>query len=252
MEKGITRRETIKGLAAIFGGLLAFDLSPLPPGPEPKLAGETLIYSFSVLKFADVGTATFSLDKEGNDLYLGTFKTDPRGLLPKLASVPRFTYQARMERLNGGRLRALEIIRRREGSEVREERESYDYNLGIFTYQVSIDGEKKETGQREIPRGTMIDSFLSIFYNLRLQVYGEVKEGASFETQSLDKKRGLINIHIKVDGDGNRLLAQVTGDGKKGQIDLLLNRELVPVAISAVNFIGPFDLFGKLKERKTA
>ena len=253
----ITRRTALKYLTAL-GGALLLPTPRVKGQPLPTLLGESLTYKVSFLFWEEVGTVTFSFKRDGDGpFYLAQVNAQTKGFIARLAGNPRFWYQSHMEMTPWGRLRTVEFIRIQERNGIKKEtRESFDYREGVMVRRDFRDDRPYKVRRYPIPPGAAIDDFVTAFYNFRLQAYGQVRPGTSFEVATVPRKGERSKIFIKVEEQGGDLLALVNTDqeifGTRGSpIKLLLNRQLIPTMVTVTSVLGLGDAVGRLKDRKT-
>ena len=254
---GLSRRELLKGFILAAS---AFSLEGVSLVPS-RYTGERLTYQVAFLWFSDAGAVRISFRQEENSsIYVGTIETEARGFIARLAGNPKFFYRSRMELLPGkNRFRCLESVERQESGGVgRHLKETLDYQKGLRVRTWGKDGQPAKSREFPIPPGTLLDDFLTAFYNFRLQAYGKVRKGAQFDVDTMDKN-GTSQIHIKVtEEEGERpdeLTVLVTGDqamfgSKKTKIRMAIANDLVPRTVAVVSVLGLGDAVGKLTKRE--
>ncbi len=108
------------------------------------------------------------------------------------------------------------------------------------------------------------DDMISVIYNLRNEIYGEVKEGASFNITTVYKdKIPSFSADVRSAEDSDELskwqdiipdikyvvdvaLDPEILDSKEGKLVILLTEDLTPVGYVAKDVIGFGDLYGLL------
>jgi hypothetical protein len=140
----------------------------------------------------------------------------------------------------------------------------YDYEKNICNYKTWRHGVVHKEGSLEL-ESEGCDDMISVTYNLRNEIYGEVKKSASFNittvykdksphfsanvrsaenSDELSKWQGIIpDIKYVVDVALDPELL----DSKEGKLVVLLTEDLTPVGYMAKNVIGFGDLYGVLE-----
>jgi len=107
---------------------------------------------------------------------------------------------------------------------------------------------------------------ISVAYNLRNEIYGDVKEGASFNITTVYKDKSTsftANVRSAENSEelskwqniipGIKYVVDIALDpevldSKEGKLIVLLTEDLVPVGYMAKDVIGLGDLYGVLEE----
>jgi len=140
----------------------------------------------------------------------------------------------------------------------------YDYENNICNYKIWRRGVAHKEGSLELePEGC--DDMISVTYNFRNEIYGEVKEGASFNITTVYKNKSPnFNAGVRSGEDSDELskwqdiihgikyvvdvaLNPEILDSKEGKLVILLTDDLTPVGYVVKDAIGFGDLYGVLE-----
>ena len=122
--------------------------------------------------------------------------------------------------------------------------------------------------EREVKLDSKVsDDGISAFYNLRSEMYGEIKDGARFNISTAYKDRtsdSTIYVRTPVSSDnlykrmGSNFTASFAAeinidpevfDSKDGKVVILFTDDLMPIGFIAKNVFGFGDLYGNLEEK---
>ncbi len=229
-----------------------------------KFEGEVLKYNIVFWLFKKVGTATFKCEKNGDGLVV-TIDASTAGFLDKIIHRHNI-YKTTMVIDNiTNRLKPVNSYEKK----VKREKErimvaDYDYENNIYNYKTWRHGVVHKEGSLKLePKGC--DDMMSVSYNLRNEIYGEIKEGASFNITTVYKdKSPNFNANVR-SAEGSEELSKWQGiipdikyvvdvaldpellDSKEGKLVVLLTEDLIPVGYVAKDVIGFGDLYGVLE-----
>jgi hypothetical protein len=230
-----------------------------------RFEGEVLKYNIGFWLFKNAGTATFKCEKNGDSLVV-TIDASTAGFLDKIIhrhNVYRTTMKIdnvtnRFKPVNSYEKK---VKRKKERIMVAD----YDYENNICKYKTWRNGSIHKEGSLKLePEGC--DDMISATYNLRNEIYGEVKEGAGFNITTVYKDKS-PNFSANVrSAEGSVELSKWKDvfpdikyvvdvaldsevlDSKEGKLVILLTEDLTPVGYVAKDVIGFGDLYGFLVE----
>ena len=230
-----------------------------------KFEGEVLKYNIGFWLFKKVGTATFKCEKDGDNLVV-TIDAHTEGFLGKIIHRHN-NYRTTMvidditDRLKPINSYEKKVKRKKERVMVAD----YDYVNNICNYKTWRRGVVHKEGSLELePKGC--DDMISVTYNFRNEIYGEVKEGSSFNISTVYKdKSPNFSANVRSAEDSDELskwqdiipdikyvvdvaLDPELLDSKEGKLVVLLTDDLIPVGYVAKDVIGFGDLYGFLEE----
>jgi hypothetical protein len=230
-----------------------------------KFEGEVLKYNIGFWLFKKVGTAIFKCEKDGDTLVV-TIDACTAGFLDKIIHRHNI-YRTTMtidditNRLKPINSYEKKIKRKKERIMVTD----YDYVNNICNYKTWRHGVVHKEGSIKLePKGC--DDMISVSYNFRNEIYGEVKEGSSFNITTVYKDKSpnfSANVRSAEDSDelskwqdvipDIKYVVDITLDpelldSKEGKLVVLLTEDLTPVGYVAKDVIGFGDLYGFLEE----
>ncbi|MFV1975057.1 MAG: DUF3108 domain-containing protein [Candidatus Scalindua sp.] len=230
-----------------------------------KFEGEMLKYNIGFWLFKNVGTATFKCEKKDDGLVV-TIDACTAGFLDKIIHRHNIYRTTMVIDDITNRLKPVNSYEKK----IKREKErimitDYDYENNICNYKTWRHGVVHKEGSIELePEGC--DDMISVTYNLRNEIYGEVKEGASFNITTVYKdKSPNFNANVRSAEDSDELskwkdlfpdikyvvdvaLDSELLDSKEGKLVVLLTEDLTPVGYVAKDVIGLGDLYGLLEE----
>ncbi len=224
-----------------------------------KFDGEVLKYRIGFWIFKRVGIATFKCERNGDDL-VATIDACTTGFLDKI--IHRHNIYKTTMKIENGTNRLIPINSYEKKIKRKKERviiTNYDYENNMCEYKTWRNGliHKKESVKLKPDR---CDDTISVGYNFRNEIYGEVKEGASFNITTVykDKSPNLsvnvrsadnsvelskwINIIPNVKYVADVALDPEILDSKEGKLVVLYTEDLIPVGFLAKDVIGFGDL----------
>ncbi len=228
-----------------------------------KFEGEVLKYNIGFWLFKNVGTAPFKCEKKDDGLVV-TIDACTAGFLDKMIHRHNI-YRTTMTIDNiTNRLKPVNSYEKK----VKREKErimitDYDYENNICNYKTWRHGVVYKEGSIELePEGC--DDMISVTYNLRNEIYGDVKDGATFNITTVYKYKSpnfSANVRSAEYSDElskwqdiipdikyvvNVALDPELLDSKEGKLIVLLTEDLIPVVYVAKDVIGFGDLYGVL------
>ncbi|GAX60315.1 beta-lactamase class C and other penicillin binding proteins [Candidatus Scalindua japonica] len=227
--------------------------------------GEVLRYNIGFWLFKKVGTATFKCERDGDSLVV-TIDACTAGFLDKIIHRHNI-YRTTMtidditNRLKPVNSYEKKIKREKERAMVTD----YDYENNICSYKTWRHGMVHKEGSHKLePEGC--DDMISVSYNFRNEIYGEVKDGADFNIATVYKdKSPNFSAHVR-SAEGSDEQSKWKGiipdikyivdialdpellDSKEGKLVVLLTEDLIPVGYVAKDVVGFGDLYGFLEE----
>ncbi|KHE90283.1 MAG: DUF3108 domain-containing protein [Candidatus Scalindua rubra] len=229
-----------------------------------KFEGEVLKYNIGFWFLKNVGTATFKCEKKDDGLVI-TIDACTEGFLDKIIHRQHIYRTTMMIDNITNRLKPVNSYVKK----VKREKErimitDYDYENNICNYKTWRHGVVHKEGSLKLePEGC--DDMISVTYNLRNEIYGDVKEGASFNITTVYKdKSPNFSANVRSAEDSNELakwkgiipgikyvvdvaLDPEALDSKEGKLVVLLTEDLTPVGYVAKDVIGLGDLYGVLE-----
>jgi len=230
-----------------------------------KFEGEVLKYNIGFWLFKKVGTATFKCERNDDGMVV-TIDAQTEGFLDKIIHRHN-NYRTTMvidditDRLKPINSYEKKVKRKKERVLVAD----YDYVNNICNYKTWRRGVVHKEGSIEL-ESKGCDDMISVTYNFRNEIYGEVKEGSGFNISTVYKDKSpnfSANVRSAEDSDelskwqdiipGIKYVVDVALDpelldSKEGKLIVLLTEDLIPVGYVAKDVIGFGDLYGFLEE----
>ena len=194
----------------------------VPNGKITRFSGETLFYDISFLWFKNAASAKVSFFKE-NGKYFSVLEASTKGFVGFFTSYRKHFYKTEFEVIDEGKkLRPITFQRKVTiGSKVEATHHNFDYNKRSHTWQVWLNDDIIETGQREIPAGGAFNDILTSFYNVRNQVYGKLENDKKFQIQTIPSKgHDKIYVHVRSEQDTEEFRVE---EGRKKMDQILIN-----------------------------
>ena len=161
------------------GSAVATENSPSPT-LVPPFVGEDLSYDISFWLFKNAASARMTFLKTAQG-YEATVEAQTGGVVGFLTRHMQETMKSVMRfDQSTGRLQPLlfqEVFRKGEQERIKTVEFKYEKKILIVTYEGT--GRKKTVITKHLPKDD-IDDLLSAFYNLRLGIFGEIKQGKIF------------------------------------------------------------------------
>jgi hypothetical protein len=230
-----------------------------------KFEGEVLKYNIGFWLFKKVGTVIFKCEKSDDGLVV-TIDASTTGFLDKIIHRHNIYKTTMVIDDITNRLKPVNSYEKK----VKREKErimitDYDYENNICNYKTWRHGVVHKEGSLKLePEGC--NDMISVTYNLRNEIYGEVKEGASFNITTVYKdKSPNFSANVLSAEDSDELsrwkdlfpdikyvvdvaLDPEALDSKEGKLVVLLTEDLIPVGYVAKDVIGFGDLYGILEK----
>ncbi|MFQ5687173.1 MAG: DUF3108 domain-containing protein, partial [Candidatus Scalindua sp.] len=222
-----------------------------------------LKYNIGFWLFKKVGTAIFTCEKDGDGLVV-TIDASTTGFLDKIIHRHNIYRTTMMIDDITNRLKPVNSYEKKEKREKeRTMNTDYDYENNIYNYKTWRNGVVYQEGSLKLqPKGC--DDMISVTYNFRNEIYGEIKEGANFNITTVYKDKSpdfSANVRSAEDSDelskwqdvipGIKYVVDIALDpeildSKEGKLVVLFTEDLIPVGYVAKDVIGFGDLYGVL------
>lgn len=239
-------------------------------GPEADHVAKTmeykLNYDIGFWIFQRMGTGVATLEKADKPAtYMVTLEAHPVGIFAKLVK-RQVIYQTVMEfDKKSNRLRPLCSSQKRiKDGKTREKIIKFDYEKGecIFEYRKDAVLEKEKT--IPIPSGVTPEDPVTAFHNLCNGVYGEIKEGSTYNVNIMVKEKpssltfevcppeykkefALREDYEKDFGFIAKInVAPEVVESKRGDIFVCFSNDSIPLGVKVKDVIGFGDLYGHL------
>ena len=230
-----------------------------------KFDGELFKYNIGFWLFKKRGTATLKCKKEHNHMIV-TIDATTTGLIGKMLHRHN-TYRTTMVLDNDtNSLKPLNTYEKKvKGEKERIKITNYDYVNDVRKCKIWKNGIVRRENEIKL-ENRVKDDGISAFYNLRNEMYGEVKEGASFDICTAYRDRSTDSkVYVRLPAKSDKLskwdqgalnirfAADITMDpeifdSEEGKLVILFTGDLKPVGFIAKNVIGFGDLYGVLDE----
>ncbi len=242
----------------------------LPAGKITRFAGETLYYDISFLWFKNAASAKVSFFEE-HGKYFSVLEASTKGFVGFFTSYRKHFYKTEFEVIdNGNKLRPKTFLRQVTiGSQTEATLHKFDYTSRSHTWEVQVNGETVETGQREISAGEAFNDILTSFYNVRNSAYGRLKNGKTFKIRTIPEKgHDEISVYVfpeleqekfRVEEERakrNELLINIIVPkeifkSKTGELMVWVSKHYVPVETTVKDYILLGDLHARFIRRET-
>ncbi|KKN18297.1 hypothetical protein LCGC14_0957190 [marine sediment metagenome] len=230
-----------------------------------KFEGEVLKYNIGFWLFKRIGAATFKCERNSNNLVV-TIDAGTAGFFDKI--IHRHNIYRTIMKIEDGTNRLMPISSYEKKIKRKKERvmaTNYDYENDICNFKTWRNGVIHKEGSVKL-EPDKCDDMISVSYNFRNEIYGEVKEGASFNVTTVYKdKSPNFSVNVSSADNSDELskwkdiitdVKYVTDialdpevlDSKEGKLIVLYTEDLVPVGFIAKDVIGFGDLYGFLIE----
>jgi hypothetical protein len=230
-----------------------------------KYIGETLKYNVGFWIFNKIGTVELRTLREGNNIVV-TIDGSTAGMIDGILHRHNLYKTTLALDKDINRLKPLSTYEKKiKGDKERVKITDYDYVNNIRKYSIWKDGKFRR--EREIKLENKVsDDGISAFYNLRGEMYGEIKDGARFNISTVYKDRSADstiyvrtpvisdNLHKRQGSDFTASFAAEINidpevfDSKDGKVVILFTDDLLPIGFIAKNVLGFGDLYGNLEE----
>ncbi len=243
--------------------VLSFERERMSKSNIAKFDGELFKYNIGFWLFKKMGTATLQCKREHNHMTV-TIDATTTGLIGKMLHRHN-TYRTTMVLDNDtNSLKPLNTYEKKiKGEKERIKIINYDYVNDVRKCKIWRNGIIRR--QNEVKLGNRVkDDGISAFYNLRNEMYGEVKEGARFDICTAYRDRSTdAKVYVRLPAKSDKLskwnqggsnvcfAADITMDpeifdSEEGKLVILFTSDLKPVGFIAKDVIGFGDLYGVL------
>ncbi len=230
-----------------------------------KFDGESFKYNIGFWVFKKMGTATLQCNVEHDDVTV-TLDAYTTGLFDKLLHRHN-NYKVTMVLDNDTkRLKPLVSHEKKiKGEKERVKITNYDYVNEICQFKTLKNGKVHREKEVKLDKNVSDDA-ISAFYNLRNEIYGEVKEGSNFNIRTAYRDRTTeSSIFVRLPEKSDKIsrwndvalkasfAADITMDpeifnSEEGKQVILFTGNLQPIGFIAKDVIGFGDLYGVLEE----
>lgn len=231
-----------------------------------KFVGESFKFNVGFWIFNKIGTVVLQTISDGSNLVV-TIDSSTTGMIDGILHRHNVYKTTMTLDKDINRLRPLSTYEKKvKGDKERVKVTDYDYVNNIRKFTIWKDGKLRR--EREVKLGSKISvDGISAFYNLRGEMYGEIKDGAEFNISTAYKDRSAdstINVRTPVNSDklykrkGSNFTASFAAeisvdpevfDSKDGKVVILFTDDLLPIGFIAKNVLGFGDLYGNLEEK---
>ncbi len=240
-----------------------------PRGDIRRFTGETLHFDISFLIFENAASANVRFYEEDGK-YQAVLRGKTKGFVGFFTAYREHIYKAIFEVIDDGRrVRAREFIRKViEGGKVEKSNHIFDYKNRVHRWFEYVNEDLVETGKEDIPPGVNFDDILSVFYNFRNGVYGDIERGAKFEIKTVPEKGSdHISIHVQDKEEEEKARAQENRPAREellidviapkevfhtesGVIRLWASKHFIPLESRIQDYIFLGDLRANLRKRE--
>ncbi len=272
MRTDLYRRSLLKAIFSslsllVLEGPLSLIRGEVRRGIGETFSGERLHYRIGFWWFKDAAKGSIAFEGEGRGRYVATVRAETLGIIGWLTRYRKDIYHAYMEEIDGGRRLRTYLFEKEVniGGRIRKGYIRADYNSGVVEWKSWGSGPERG-GKDPIPEGRILDDPIGAFYNFRYGAYGPVEEGRSYRIDTFPKDGRIQTIQIRIATEEEKMrrlrsmghkvayLVDLRVDkdiigSKAGKIEVMLDRDLVPVmgVVRDVFFFG--DVKGRLVRR---
>ena len=231
-----------------------------------KFVGESLKYNVGFWIFNKIGTVELQTLREGNNIVV-TIDGSTTGMIDSILHRHNFYKTTLTLDKDMNRLKPLSTYEKKiKGDKERVKVTDYDYVNNMRKFTIWKNGKFRR--EREVKLDSKVsDDGISAFYNLRSEMYGEIKDGARFNISTAYKDRtsdSTIYVRTPENSDnlykrqGSNFTASFAAeinidpevfDSKDGKVVILFTDDLLPIGFIAKNVFGFGDLYGNLEEK---
>jgi len=231
-----------------------------------KFVGESLKYNVGFWIFNKIGTVELQTLRDGNNIVV-TIDGSTTGMIDSILHRHNFYKTTLTLDKNMNRLKPLSTYEKKiKGGKERVKVTDYDYVNNMRKFTIWKNGKFRR--ECEVKLGSKVsEDGISAFYNLRGEMYGEIKDRARFNISTAYKDRtsdSTIYIQTQENSDnlykrqGSNFTASFVAeisidpevfDSKDGKVVILFTDDLLPIGFIAKNVLGFGDLYGNLEEK---
>lgn len=230
-----------------------------------KFSGESFKYSIGFWIFKRMGTATLQCIKEQDNVTV-TIDAYTTGMIDKILHRHN-TYKTTMVVDNNTKMLKpmVSYEKKIKGEKERIKITNYDYVNDLRNFKLLKNGTIHRENEVKLDKN-ISDDAISAFYNLRNEIYGEVKDGADFNIRTMYRDRTTdSNVSVRLPEKSDKLsrwndvamkasfAVDITMDpeifdSEEGRLVILFSGDLQPVGFIAKDVMGFGDLYGVLDE----
>jgi hypothetical protein len=231
-----------------------------------KFVGESLKYDVGFWIFNKIGIVELQTLRDGNNIVV-TIDGSTTGMIDGILHRHNLYKTTLTLDKDMNRLKPLSTYEKKiKGDKERVKVTDYDYVNNMRKFTIWKNGKFRR--EREVQLDSKVsDDGISAFYNLRSEMYGEIKDGARFNISTAYKDRtsdSTIYVRTPVNSDnlykrmGSNFTASFAAeisidpevfDSKDGKVVILFTDDLLPIGFIAKNVFGFGDLYGNLEEK---
>lgn len=231
-----------------------------------SLLEESLKYNVGFWMFNKIGTVELQTLRDGNNIVV-TIDSSTTGMIDSILHRHNFYKTTLILDKEMNRLKPLSTYEKKiKGDKERIKVTDYDYVNNMRKFKIWRNGKFRR--EREVKLESKVsDDGISAFYNLRSEMYGEIKDGARFNVCTAYKDRtseSTIYVRAPASSDNSykrmgsdftvSFAAEISIDpevfnSKDGKVLILFTDDLLPIGFIAKNVLGFGDLYGNLEEK---
>jgi len=231
-----------------------------------KFVGESLKFDVGFWIFNKIGTVELQTLRDGNNIVV-TIDSSTTGMIDSILHRHNFYKTTLILDKEMNRLKPLSTYEKKiKGDKERIKVTDYDYVNNMRKFTIWRNGKFRR--EREVKLESKVsDDGISAFYNLRGEMYGEIKDGARFNVCTAYKDRTSDStIYVRTPVSSDNLYKRIGSDftvsfaaelsidpevfnSKDGKVVILFTDDLLPIGFIAKNVLGFGDLYGNLEEK---
>ena len=231
-----------------------------------KFVGESLKFDVGFWIFNKIGTVELQTLRDGNNIVV-TIDSSTTGMIDSILHRHNFYKTTLILDKEMNRLKPLSTYEKKiKGDKERVKVTDYDYVNNMRKFKIWRNGKFRR--EREVKLESKVsDDGISAFYNLRGEMYGEIKDGARFNVCTAYKDRTSDStIYVRTPVSSDNLYKRIGSDftvsfaaelsidpevfnSKDGKVVILFTDDLLPIGFIAKNVLGFGDLYGNLEEK---
>ncbi|MFZ3072416.1 MAG: DUF3108 domain-containing protein [Thermodesulfobacteriota bacterium] len=232
----------------------------LRTGIGERFLGEEFNYKVGFWIFDGVAVAKIKMEKKGG-LYVATLTAQTTGAVRWLHA-REDVYVATLEEVDGGRRFRTLVFEESSviGSKRKRSVTVLDKNTGTLKWTIWRKGVEKDNGSLAVLDGVYYDDPLAAFYNFRYGAYGTVEENKKFRIRTFPKaSKQEVDIDLDIRsapnaGNGKEEAVYLADarvdkdlfDSSSGLVEILFDKELVPIRAVAKDIVLFGDVRGEL------
>lgn len=197
-----------------------------PRGDIRRFNGEILTFDIDFLFFENAASAKVRF-YQYKGKYYATLAAETKGVVGFFTNYRKHFYKSAFEITdNGRRVQTTKFEREVVNGDEKERTDHFlDYKSQTHFWLLFKGGGLKEQHRDPIAEGVFYDDILAFFYNFRNGVYGDLKKGQTYKTDTLpEKSMKIIDLYINTEKEEE----QVRIDENRPRGDEMLLKVLVP------------------------